>query len=169
MDALAGYEGLESAPETAAEPVERGAVRRFAQAIMDEDPRFWSGAGEADGPGPVAPPLFPIYAFRRSYGSRDVIDERGGDPGFDGLTEGITLGLPALEPLADMVMLNGGAEISLFSLARHGEWISRHSRYASIEQKATSKGPMVFVTTETDYRAGEGRPLLRVARTLIWR
>ena len=39
-EALKPYIGLESHTDTACDVVERGAVRRYAQAIMNEDPIF---------------------------------------------------------------------------------------------------------------------------------
>src|ERR1039458_54106 len=71
-EALKKYIGLQSETETACDPVERGAVRRYAQAIQDEDPIFWdAGPNNARFGGPVAPPLFPTHMFRRAFGAPD--------------------------------------------------------------------------------------------------
>ena len=53
--------------------------------------------------------------------------------------------------------------------ARFGETIRMKSRYASITGKETSKGPMIFVVIESEYRSGEGELLMRTRRTLIRR
>ncbi len=169
-EALKKYIGLQSETEIACDPVERGAVRRYAQAIMDEDPIFAEPcANNARFGGPVAPPLFPTHMFRRKFGAPDPIQERASDPNFDGLGATSSQGLPELAPIKHLALLNGGSEIEFFRYARHGETVKLSSRYADIVEKETSKGPMLFVTIETEYRTGEGELLMKARRTLIRR
>jgi hypothetical protein len=161
---------MESETEFACDPVERGAVRRYAQAIMDEDPAYADVCeGNARYGGPVAPPLYPTQMFRRAFGTPDPIQEHAHDLEFDGVGPNISQGLPRPAPLEKMAMLNGGADIELYRYARHGERVSRKSRYADIVEKQTAKGTMVFVTMETEYRGGDGGLIACVRRTLIWR
>ena len=61
------------------------------------------------------------------------------------------------------------SESEFFRYARHGETVTVQSRYASITEKETSKGPMVLVVTESDYCTGEGELLVKVRRTTIRR
>ena len=169
-EACRKYIGIESETETACDAVERGAVRRYAQAIMDEDPIFSEPcANNARYGGPVAPPLYPTHLMRRPFGAPDPIQENARNPDFDGLSLGSTSGLPEIEPLKGYALLNGGSEIELFRYARHGETVTVKSRYADITQKETSKGPMIFVVLESEYRNGAGELLLRARRTLIRR
>jgi hydroxyacyl-ACP dehydratase HTD2-like protein with hotdog domain len=77
--------------------------------------------------------------------------------------------LPAIEPLAGYALLNGGSEIEFFRYARHDETIKLTSRYADITEKETSKGPIILVVTESEYRNGEGELLIRTRRTQIRR
>ena len=169
-EALKKYIGLQSETETACDPVERGAVRRYAQAIMDEDPIFSETcANNARFGGPVAPPLYPTHMFRRAFGAPDPLQLRARDPEFDGLGASSAQGLPELEPIKHLALLNGGSEIEFFRYARHGENVRLRSRYADIVEKETSKGPMLFVTIETEYRNGEGELLMSARRTLIRR
>ena len=169
-EALKKYIGLQSETETACDPVERGAVRRYAQAIMDEDPIFSEAcANNARFGGPVAPPLYPTHMFRRAFGAPDPLQLRARDPEFDGLGASSAQGLPELEPIKHLALLNGGSEIEFFRYARHGESVRLRSRYADIVEKETSKGPMLFVTIETEYRNGEGELLMSARRTLIRR
>ena len=169
-DALKKYIGMVSEPETACDPVERGAVRRYAQAIMDEDPIFAGDcANNARFGGPVAPPLFPTHMFRRPFGSPDPMQLRARDANFDGLGATSAQGLPELEPIKHLALLNGGSEIEFFRYARHGEAVKLRSRYADIVEKETSKGPMLFVTIETEYRNGDDELLMTTRRTLIRR
>jgi acyl dehydratase len=169
-EALKKYIGAESAFETACDPVERGAVRRFAQAIMDEDPLFWEPcASNARFDGPVAPPLYPTHLFRRAFGKPDPLQEHARDADYDGLGATSAQGLPELEPIKHLALLNGGSEIEFFRYARHGETLTLRSRYADIVEKETSKGPMIFVTIETEYHNGDGELLMKTRRTQIRR
>jgi hypothetical protein len=162
--------GMQSTPEVACDPVERGAVRRYAQAIMDEDPIFWEPCerNERYG-GPVAPPLYPTHLFRRPFGAPDPMQTYGSDPDFDGIGPPSAQGLPEIEPLRGFALLNGGSEIEFFRYARHGETVTLVSKYADIYEKETSKGPIVFVIIESEYRTGDGELLIRTRRTQLRR
>jgi hypothetical protein len=167
---LKKYIGIRSQTETACDAVERGAVRRYAQAIQDEDPIYSEPcANNARYGGPVAPPLFPTHMFRRPFGAPDPLQARAHDPDFDGLSSGASSGLPELEPIKHLALLNGGSEIEFYRYARHGETVKLRSRYADIVEKQTGKGPMLFVTIETEYRNGDNALLMTVRRTLIRR
>jgi hypothetical protein len=170
IEGLKQYIGVQSEWETACDAVEPGTVRRFAQAIMDEDPAYGRDA-EARFGGPVAPPLFPMLMFRRPLGAADPLQTNASNPDFDGLGQAssATRGLPAIEPLAGYAILNGGTEVELFRYARHGETIRMRSRYAEITEKETSKGPIVLVVTESEFAKPDGEVLLRARRTLIRR
>ena len=164
------YIGIESSIQIACDPVERGAVRRYAQAIMDEDPIFSEPcANNARYGGPVAPPLYPSHLMRRPFGAPDPIQDNARNPDFDGLSLSSAGGLPEIEPLRGYALLNGGAEIELLRYARHGETVTVKSRYADITQKQTSKGAMIFVVLESEYRTGAGELLMRTRRTQIRR
>ena len=169
-EALKRYIGMQTEPRTACDPVERGAVRRHAQAIQDEDPIFWEPCpNNARFGGPVAPPLFPTHMFRREFGAPDPLQERARDPNYDGLDSGVSGGLPELEPIKHLALLNGGSEIEFFRYARHGETVKMRSRYADIVEKDTSKGPILIVTIETEYRNGADELLIKTRRSLIRR
>lgn len=169
-DAVLAYVGLESDTEIACDPVERGAVRRYAQGIMDESPAYGEPcAANARFGGPVAPPLFPTHMFRRALGTPDDIQLHATDPDFDGIGAAAAQGLPEIEPLRHLGLLNGGLEVEFLRYARHGETIKLKSRYLDISEKETSKGPMVIVIIETEYRNGSDELLMRVRRTQLRR
>lgn len=151
--------GVWSEPELACDPVEQGAVRRHAQAIMDEDPAY--------APGGIAPPLFPVTMLRRRLGTPDLVQEKAHDPDFDGVVPGA--GLPPLAGLAHLPVLNGGSEFEFFRHARQGERVAVRQRYAEITQKATRNGPLVVVVIESEYATGTGELLMRSCRTLLRR
>ena len=169
-EAAKKYIGLTSEKEVACDPVERGAVRRYAQAIMDEDP-IYSGSGDAHARygGPVAPPLFPTHMVRRPLGTPDPMQEHAKDPDFDGIGATAAQGLPEIDPLKGLSLLNGGSEIEFYRYARHGETVTVQSRYADITEKQTSKGPIILVVIESDYCSADGALLVKARRTQIRR
>lgn len=167
-DEVRAFIGRESDVVTAVDAVEPGAVRRYAQAIMaDADGDYAPDADGGRAAGPVAPPLYPAFMFRRPLGTPDVLTERAEDPDFDGLVSAASDGLPEL-PLPGRALLNGGSEIELFRYARHGERVSQRSRYADITERASKSGPMLLVIIETEYTVG-AEVLLRVRKTIIRR
>lgn len=171
LEALKPYIGLESDTDVACDVVERGAVRRYAQAIMNEDPIFSENCiNNSTYGGPVAPPLFPTHLFRRPFGAHDPIQSNAKNPDFDGIVSStLASGLPELLPLKGYALLNGGSEIEFFRYARHGETISVKTRYADITEKETSKGLIVLVVLESEYRNEKGEVLIKTRRTQIRR
>lgn len=168
-DEIRGFIGWTSEGVTACDAVEPGAVRRYAQAIMaDGDGDYAPDAVPARFGGPVAPPIYPAFMFRRPLGTPDVLTERAGDPDFDGLVSAASDGLPEL-PLPGRALLNGGSEIEFLRYARHGERVVQRSRYADIYERESRNGPMLFVVTETEYSTSGGEVLLRIRKTIIRR
>jgi hypothetical protein len=161
--------GAESGIETACDAVEPGAVRRYVQAYMDDAPIFYSRDAAKRYGGPVAPPLFPMNMFRRPFGTPDPFAEHAGNPHFDGIVGSTAQGLPALPLPKGIGLLNAGTEVEVYRYAQHGETVTAKSRYASITEKESSKGPMLLVVIETEYRTGAGELLLRVKKTQIRR
>ena len=163
--------GLEGAPQTTCEPVERSEVRRFAQAVMDDDPIFWndSYAKNTRYGSVVAPPLFPLFAHRRSPESPDPLDTASTDPDFDGFVGLLTSGLPPV-PLPMLPrLLNGGNEVELYQLPSLGDHITARAKYADINEKTGRSGTMVFIVVETRYTNQHDDLLLISRLTLIRR
>lgn len=159
------FVGMESPEVEAPNPVESSEVRRYAQATMDDDPRYLAAEG---GEAPLAPMLFPTHMFRTPFGAPDVLSERASDPDFDGGVALSSRGLPEL-PSKNLVRLNGGMKVDFYDFARHGERVRMKSRYASITEREGSKGPMMIVVIDTDYYTADRRPLLRVQNTGIYK
>lgn len=162
---ILSFVGIESPELEAPDPVQSSEVRRYAQAIMDDDPRYLAGA---DGETARAPLLFPTHMFRTPFGAPDVLSDRARDPDFDGGVASSSRGLPEL-PTRNLVRLNGGMKVEFFDYVRHGERVRMKSRYASITEREGSKGPMILVAVDTDYYTADGRMLLRVQNTGIYR
>jgi len=169
-EAAKAYIGMQTEIEIACDVVERGAVRRYAQAIMDDDPAYYGEGPGAERYGDaVAPLIFPTHMFRRPFGAPDPLQEKASDPDFDGSGISTTQGLPEIEPLRHLAVLNGGSDIEFRRYARHGETVKLRSRYADIVEKQTSKGAIVLVFIESDYLGGADELLCRVRRTYIRR
>ncbi len=162
---IRGFIGMESAEEPLSEPVEPGAVRRYVQAIMDDDPIYNPASDATRYGGPVAPLLFPSFMARRGWGDPDPFAGRDAD--FDGFSGFGGERLPEL-PL-NLALLNGGLDVEFFRYANHGETVTQKSRYVSIHERVSKGRPILFVVTETEYRAGGGELLMRVKRTMIRR
>ena len=167
---IEAFVGVESDDEIACDPVERGAVRRFAQAIMDDDALYQDeeAARSSRYGGTIAPPLFPMTMFRLPFGNPDPLLEHADDPDFDGIVGSTSRGLPPL-PVKDLSLLNAGTEVELFRYARHGESVRSRSRYEEIYEKEGRSGPMLFVVIGTEYTSTDGEPLMRVKKTQIRR
>ncbi len=168
LDEARKYIGVASEKAIACDVVERGAVRRFAQAILNEDPIYDSACEDnRNYGGPVAPPLYPVHLFRRQFGAPDPIQLRAHDPDYDGSIG--TLNLPDIEPLRGYALLNGGIDVEFFRYANHGDTISVVSRYADLSEKQTSKGTMYVVVVESDFRNQADELLVRTRRSYIRR
>lgn len=117
--------GLEGAPATI--DVEKGAVRRFAEAIGDPNP-LWNdepGAGKSRYGGMIAPPTF----------LRSVKIER-----------------PELSlafPLSNR--LDAGSDWEYFEPVRVGDRITGVARIVDTWERSGKLGPMVFTLTEIKY------------------
>lgn len=169
-EAAKAYIGMTTEGQLAPEAIEPGAVRRFSQAIMDDDPAYWQdGEASARYGGPVAPPLFPTNMYRRPFGTPDPFDEHANNPDFDGAGNSAMQGLPEIVPFRGFNVLNGGSEIEFYRYARWGERVMVRSTYEDIVEKETSKGPIILITIVSDFMTGEGELLLRVRRTSIRR
>ncbi len=121
--------GTESEPRVV--EVERGAIRRFAEAIGDRNPLFndEAAARHSRFGGMIAPPT-----FCRSLGG-----------GFFNV------------PLSLARALDGGSEWEYSEPIRPGDRITVVSRLADIREAAGRMGTMVFIVTETRYTNQFGR------------
>lgn len=162
--------GRESDWEEAWDPVQSSEVRRHIQAIMDPDPIYWNEeyAASTKMGGVVAPPLFPMHAWRRPPGTPDPFDAAISNPDYDGSQRGVIKGLPpVVVPLTRL--LNGGNQVEIYQLARTGERIRTKTKYRDIYQKDGRSGVMIFVIMETEYQNEKGETLLKSTMTRIIR
>lgn len=168
-DEIKALIGRESDREEATHPVETSEVRRFHHATMDPARRYWDEgwASHSRYGSVVAPPAFPVHAFRRAADAPDPL-AADAEPDFGGMSKQLRPGLPIVDVPLDR-MLNGGYEYELFRYARIGEKIFRRSRYRDIYQREGKSGPMVFILVEETYTTDAGELLLRTTNTIILR
>ncbi len=162
--------GMRTPLQRCCDVVEPGAVRRYAQAIMDPDPIYMDDdfAAATRYGHPVAPPLFPTAMLRLAFGEPDRMHENSIDPGFDGALGSSTYGLPPL-PLPESPIVNGGVEVELYRYARHGEAVFLEASYADIVERETSKGWTLIVHYDCRFLDVAGKSIMRYKRIQIRR
>ena len=106
--------------------VEKGAIRRFAEAIGDPNPLWNDETAARSGRfgGIIAPPTF----------------LRSATPGLD---------FPF--PTAPQRLLDGSSEWEYFEPVRAGDAITCITRLADVRERAGRLGPMLFLVRETTY------------------
>lgn len=166
------YVGMVGEPMVSPSPLESDTLRRFVQAIMDEDPLFYDVdfAKCTKFGGLVAPPLYPVHHFRRPPNIPDPLDALTLHHELDGTqgSESLTYGLP---PIASPFqrLLNGGNEIEFFRCLRLGEKVKATARYVDVTRKNGKSGPLLIVVVETRFTTEDDELLLVNHQTLIWR
>jgi len=122
--------------------VEKGAIRRFAEAIGDENPKFHDeeyASGKYGGL--VAPPTF-IVTLTMGLGG-DIKWEFG------------RLGL------------HGGEEYEYFKPIKAGDVLTCKTKVADVYEKEGRKGPMAFMIIESDVTNQDGELVAKMKRTRI--
>ena len=171
-DEMRALMGAESPPATMWGTISADAVRRFTQAIMDDDPIYWDDevASATKYGGVVCPPLYPGFAARREPGTPDPLDKAKENRDWDGIGGGG--GERALPPI-DFPnlprLLNGGVDAEFFQLAKVGDQITRTTRYKDITDRTGRSGYMAIFRTETEFRNQDGDLLSRTTSTTIRR
>ncbi len=170
--AIRRFDGMEGLAKTAPMPADKDAIRRFVQAIMDRDPSYFDeDAARATKYGVVvAPPLYPVHAFRQAAGTPDPLDSLAADPDADGTagSDAMGFGLPPI-PSPFKRLLNGGNQIEFFRCLRVGERAVARPRYAEVSLKQGRSGALLMVVIETEFITAEGERLLINRQSLIWR
>jgi acyl dehydratase len=147
---------------TAWDRVERSEVRRFAQAIMDPDPIYFDDEAAHDRglPGVVAPPLFPLYAFRFPPTHEDALARAAVQTDFHGGAFLPRLGLPDI-PVPQKGLLNGGNDIEFLRHAAVGDRLTAECELTDIYEKSGRSGHLVFIEMDMTFRNQDGDVLLR--------
>ncbi len=168
-DAARALIGVQSDWVEATHPVEASELRRFMHATIDTNPRSRPGFTGPRHDAPVAPLGFPVHAYRRTAADGWDPLEGHGDPEFDGESRLLRPHLPRM-PIPLSGVLNGGYDYEFQSHAKLGERIFCRSAYRDVKQRQGKAGPMVIVTVDDEFAAGEERrPLFRCTTNLILR
>ena len=169
---FARYTGMAGEAKVAPMPLERDALRRFVQAIMDRDLLYHdeAHARATKYSGLVAPPLYPVHAFRTAPGGADPLLLLHDDPDADGSggNDGVYFGLAPIESPFKR-LLNGGNEIEFYRCLALGERCVAKARYADVRLKQGKSGAILLTTIETEFTTEHGDLLVINRQTLIWR
>lgn len=172
-DEIRALIGQRSEPLTAHAPISEDSLRRFIQAVMEDNPVHWDeeAAQESRYDAVVGTPLFPMHAFRRAPGTPDPLEALKDDPELDGIFAGRSTmgGLPPVDlPLKRL--LNGGTEAEFFQLAKVGDVVTSQSEYLDITEREGRDGsPMVIVRVATTYTNQDGDVLAVITNSAIRR
>ena len=153
--------------------VEREGLRRFTQALMDPDPRYWDDEfarqtrfGEI-----ITPPIYVSYFQKTPPDAGDPVTAAFRDnPQSDGLGNVRKPG--ALPPVpTDLVrILNAGNEMEIYRYPSLGDKVSFQSRYANIHERVGRDGShMLVVTVETHWTNQRDELLCITRQSLIRR
>ncbi len=147
--------------------IEKEGLRRFSQALMDPDPRYWdedfarnTKYGEI-----ITPAIFCTYTSRQTLDADDPITRAFKEnPVSDGIG-GVRGGggrrgsLPNV-PTDLKRILNAGNEIEMFKYPSLGDIIYSQAKIADIvEREGRDGNRMLIITTETEYTNQKGERL----------
>lgn len=147
--------------------IEREDLRRFTQAIMDPDPRYWDDAFAKTTKfgGIVTPPIYCTYLSRKTPpGADDPITraflENPESDGIGGVRDSDRQGgLPEVPTDLKRIM-NAGNEIELYKYPTLGDRIFSQAKIADIKERSGKDGnPMLFITVETIFTDQNGAVL----------
>lgn len=146
--------------------IEKEDLRRFTQAIMDPDPRYWDEEfakttkfGEL-----ITPPIYCTYLSRKTPpGADDPITRAFREnPYSDGIGGVENRGRGTLPPIPTDLkrVLNAGNEIEVYKYPTLGDRIFSQAKIANITERVGRDGsPMLVITTETTYTDQNGETL----------
>jgi len=134
--------------------VERGAIRRYAEAVGDDDP------------------LYHDLEYARELGHADI----PAPPGFFGWTVGTVPPLEAVMGLMTAVVnagyyriLDAGMSFDIFLPVRAGDMLVASPRVADVEEKQGKSGTMIMCSFETAYMNQNGDVVAKSFQKVICR
>ena len=153
VDELRGLTGIMTEPVI--NEVERGAIRRYAEAVGDPNPLYCDVE----------------YARNSSYGQ--IICP----PGFFGWPTTVSSGVMevmgtlfgALFRAGLVRILDGGRAYEFFLPVRAGDTLAWYAKFIDVSEREGKSGKMVFLTTEITYVNQNGDLVAKVRPTFIAR
>ena len=153
--------------------VDEDLLRRFSQALMDPDPRYWDVEFAESTPqqGLSTPPLMVTCQERRQPpGNSDSLARDGLSSG--AATRPVFKELPPL-PTSLARTTRTGIGIEVYSYPSIGDQVFVRHCYASIIERANetdeASAPTLLVTVESTYRNQDDRPLCKITNLLVRR
>jgi acyl dehydratase len=136
--------------------VEKGAIRKYADAVDDRKPLYWDEeyARNSRYHSMIAPPGF--FGWPTSW-------SRGGMLTFGAMREVSA----ALNEAGFRRVLDGAIEFDFYRPVRAGDTLAALSVIKDIKEREGRSGKMVFVITETTFTNQKGDVVARMRRTLI--
>ena len=139
--------------------IEKEGLRRFTQALMDPDPRYWDEEfAKASKFGKlVTPAIYCTYLSRRAPpGSEDSVSrafrENPNSDGIGGVESAERRGNLPPVPTELRRVLNAGNSIEVYQYPTIGDTIFSQSKIAGIQERTGRDGNhMLIITTETTY------------------
>jgi len=148
-------------------------LRRFSQALMDPDPRYWDQEfAESTQYGEIiTPPIMVSYMASRTRPDQEdpITRAFAEDPMSDGVGRVEWHGaLPAV-PTHLVRVLNAGNELEVYKYPSIGDKIYFQNRYTDIRERVGRDGrSFLIITTETTYK-NQNEDLLCITRASIIR
>ena len=132
-------------------------LRRFTQAVMDPDPRYWDQEFAKTTPYGeiVTPPIMVSYmASRIRPDQEDPITKAfEEDPMSDGIGRVSRPGSLPRVPTNLVRVLNAGNELEIYKYPSIGDKVFSQHKYSDIRERVGRDGsPFLIVTTETSYK-----------------
>lgn len=153
--------------------IEKEGLRRFSQAVMDPDPRYWDEefAKSTRYGKLITPAIYCSYLGRKTQPGDDDPISRAfrEDPNSDGISgmgrEEREGGLPPV-PTELRRVLNGGNEIEVYQYPTLGDVIFSQSKYSDIRERTGRDGShMLLIVTENTFTNQDG-DLLCILRSV---
>ena len=132
-------------------------LRRFTQALMDPDPRYWDEdfAKDTQYGDIVTPPIMVSYMATRIRPDQDDPITRAfeEDPESDGIGRVERPGALPPVPTPLVRVLNAGNELEIYQYPNIGDKIFFQNRYSDIRERSGRDGQaFLIITTETTYK-----------------
>jgi len=138
--------------------VEKGAIRRYADAVGDFNPIYWDEeyAAKSRYGSIIAPPGFFGWPSRWSDWG----------PNYTSLREELA---PVLAKAGYTRALDGGIEYEFFSPVRAGDVLRALPKIVDVYERESKTGTLLFTVTEITYTRRSGELAARARSTLIYR
>ncbi len=132
-------------------------LRRFTQALMDPDPRYWDQdfAKSTQYGRIITPPIMVSYMATRIRPDQDDPITRAflEDPESDGIGRVERPGALPPVPTPLVRVLNAGNELEIYKYPAIGDKILFQNRYSDIRERSGRDGQaFLIITTETTYK-----------------